>query len=160
MTYQTTASQAAINTPDTILIGIGNSGRQDDGLGWAFLDAVKEKGLFKGEIIYRYQLQIEDAEMISHARQVIFVDAFAGELESGFKWKNGRPSRDFAFTTHVLPPEAILFLCEDLYGKTIPAKVMLLEGKEWELEMGITEEAQEHLELAVSFFHNLIKKEK
>jgi Ni,Fe-hydrogenase maturation factor len=59
----------------TLLIGIGNSGRADDGLGWAFLDEV-EKTLPKNyDLEYRYQLQVEDAELISHYNTVFFIDA-------------------------------------------------------------------------------------
>ena len=46
----------------TLLIGIGNSGRSDDALGWKFVDEFVEYGhLF--DLEYRYQLQIEDAEL-------------------------------------------------------------------------------------------------
>ena len=45
----------------TIILGIGNNGRQDDGLGWAFLDFLEEQNTTI-DLEYRYQLQIEDAE--------------------------------------------------------------------------------------------------
>jgi Ni,Fe-hydrogenase maturation factor len=58
----------------TIILGIGNNGRQDDGLGWLFLDSLKDLES-KLTLEYRYQLQIEDAELISNYKTVIFVDA-------------------------------------------------------------------------------------
>ena len=58
------------NDPATLLIGIGNSGRQDDGLGWAFLDAVCSQPDLKAQCEYRYQLQIEDAELVSRFERV------------------------------------------------------------------------------------------
>jgi Ni,Fe-hydrogenase maturation factor len=68
---------------DIIVLGIGNTGRQDDGLGWLFLDRLKEAG-FEGAMEYRYQLQVEDAELISRYSQVIFVDASKTDLSNGF----------------------------------------------------------------------------
>ena len=62
-----------------LLIGIGNCSRRDDGLGWAFLDKLKKKMPTGVELIYKYQLNIEDAEMISKTDTVIFIDAFSGE---------------------------------------------------------------------------------
>ncbi|RLD75788.1 MAG: Ni/Fe hydrogenase, partial [Bacteroidetes bacterium] len=59
----------------TIVFGIGNIGRQDDGLGWLFLDHLKEKQFNHLDLEYRYQLQIEDAELICNYDTVIFVDA-------------------------------------------------------------------------------------
>ena len=59
------------NLDKIIIIGVGNSGRQDDGLGWAFLDEIKRK--FPGiKIEYKYQLQIEDADLISSYDTVFF----------------------------------------------------------------------------------------
>ena len=58
-----------------LLVGIGNSGRQDDGLGWAFLDRIEQDALFDGRIEYRYQLQVEDAALVRDAARIVFVDA-------------------------------------------------------------------------------------
>ena len=96
------------------MIGIGNSSRSDDGLGWAFVDEVKKLGYFKGEMIHCYQLQVEDAEMVSRYPRVIFVDACEGEDCNGFEWAKTEALNDFTFTTHALTPEAVLFLCNDL----------------------------------------------
>ena len=38
-----------------LIIGIGNSGRRDDGLGWAFLEALEDLGLDSNQMHYRYQ---------------------------------------------------------------------------------------------------------
>ena len=142
------------NGPDTLLIGIGNSGRQDDGLGWAFLEAIERQSVFHGQIQFRYQLQVEDAEMISHARQVIFVDAFRGELEGGFKWVPCVPSLSFEFSTHMLAPESVLCLCQKLYDHSPRAKLLLIQGACWELEIGLTDVAKVNLEQALKFFRS------
>ena len=92
------------------MIGIGNGGRSDDGLGWAFVEAVEKGGDFPGDTLLRYQLQVEDADLISQYDQVIFVDAYQGGLEDGYTFKKCLAAKDFSFTTHRLPPETVLYL--------------------------------------------------
>jgi len=138
--------------PETILFGIGNSGRGDDGLGWAFLDRIQQESEFRGQIEYRYQLQVEDAALVSRAERVIFIDSHKGELPGGFQWKPCMPSKDFEFTSHVLPPRAVMYFCEDLYGKSPRADVLMIQGSSWDLRIGMSSEAKLHLDKALRFF--------
>jgi len=81
--------------PETVIFGIGNCGRGDDGLGWAFLDRIQQEPGFRGLIEYRYQLQPEDAALISRAERVLFVDSYRGDLRGGFQFKPCKASRTF-----------------------------------------------------------------
>ncbi len=143
-----------MNTPNhkLLIIGIGNSGRRDDGLGWAFLNSVEKMNLPDLQLVYRYQLQIEDVALMLDYEQVLFVDAFRGILTDGFQISDVLPSRKFEFTTHSLSPEAILFLCEDLYGKQPNAQVLAIQGQEWGLQQGLSPTAQKNLAKAIDFF--------
>jgi hydrogenase maturation protease len=141
--------------PDTVLFGIGNCGRSDDGLGWAFLDRILEETGFPGQVEYRYQLQVEDAALARCAGRVLFVDSYHGALPGGFRWERCRPSGDFEFTSHVLPPQAVLFFCQDLYGATPRADLLTIQGTSWDLNNGLSPEAESHLNGAVRFFRNL-----
>jgi len=134
-----------------LLFAIGNNARQDDGLGWALGEAWEKSGGFEGEIHFRYQLEVEDSELISHAEQVIFVDAFKGELPSGFQWEKIAPTAEFEFTTHALSPQAVLFFCAQLYGKNPQAYCLLIGGEAWELGEGLTEYGASNLLLAIEF---------
>ncbi len=138
--------------PKTLLFGIGNSGRGDDGLGWAFLDRIQQESEFPGEMEYRYQLQVEDAAMISRAERVIFVDSYKGDLPSGFQWKPCKPSREFEFTSHVLAPAAVMYLSHDLFGESPRADLLLIQGSCWDLRIGMSPEAEHHLDNALRFF--------
>jgi len=140
--------------PETLLIGIGNSGRSDDGLGWAFLDRIQQGAAFGGRVEYRYQLQVEDAALISDMEHVIFVDSYRGELPNGFQLTRCEPLREFAFTTHVLPPGAVLFLCRDLYGRAPRADALMIQGTSWDLHIGMSPEAERRLEDALQFFES------
>ena len=134
-----------LNHKTTRIFGIGNSSRQDDGLGWAFLDEIQRKGIFKGELHYCYQLNIEDAELVADAEKVIFADAYASDLSEGYKIEECKTNGEISYTTHALSPEAILALCENVYGKKPEAYVLKIKGFEWELSEGLTESAKQNL---------------
>jgi hydrogenase maturation protease len=141
----------------TLLIGIGNYGRSDDALGWEFVDVfASHDDLF--DIEYRYQLQIEDAELITQYDEVIFVDASQKPLPEGFAYYACKPAMTAAFTTHKLEPEMVLWLADDLYGRQPKAWVMAIEGNAWELNHGLSDHARENLVNAIAYFMALINK--
>lgn len=144
-----------LNRKDTLLIGIGNSSRADDGLGWSFLEAVENEPGFEGDIEYRYQLQVEDAALMANYALVIIVDAFQGRLAEGFQWQACRPAPQFEFTTHALAPASVLFLCRDLYGATPTTYLLAIEGAEWGLKEGLSPSALANLNAALVSFRQL-----
>lgn len=138
----------------SLVFGIGNSGRCDDGLGWAFLDRIQAETGFNGALEYRYQLQVEDAALASQATRILFVDSYNGTLPGGFQWKPCKPSQDFEFTSHVLPPRAVMHFCRELYGKEPRADLLMIQGVSWGLGVGLSPQAASHLEDALRFFKN------
>jgi hydrogenase maturation protease len=138
---------------DTLIIGIGNSGRADDGLGWAFLESLENQGLDPDLLQYRYQLQIEDAALLTEYSRVVFIDAFQGDLENGYRFEQIAPRDEGGFTSHALSPEKVLYLTEELYGHQPQAFVLAIEGLDWELEIGLSETAQHNLVEALVFFN-------
>ena len=140
------------NGPSTLVLGIGNSGRSDDGLGWAFIDRLEASGIFKGILEYRYQLGIEDAELISHFDHVVVVDAYTGKTDFAAAWHPCQPEGNFSFTTHNVPPGVILHICSELYGKTPKVDCLLIGGKTWGLKIGLSEDATQNLDYAFGLF--------
>ena len=138
-----------------LIIGIGNSGRTDDGLGWAFLDALSETGSYTGKLVYRYQLQIEDAELISHYDRVLFVDAAYTELERGFQWRSVKPEIKRSFTTHALEPSTILGLCHEVYDCKPDTSILMIQGTNWELSNGLSKDGVVNLQNALDFIASL-----
>lgn len=140
-----------------LMIGIGNHGRSDDALGWKFVEKFsKHEDLF--DIEYRYQLQIEDALLITEYKVVIFVDAAHTTYDGGYSLYKCIPARTDQFTSHALNPETILWLANDLFSQSPEAYVMAISGINWELHQGITDTAQKNFEQAVSFFKNWLTK--
>ena len=140
----------------TLLFGIGNSGRSDDGLGWAFIDRIKTDLPKNYDIEYRYQLQIEDAELATHYDMVIFVDAHVDLFDSGFVWEECLPKATDSFTSHELDPRSVLYLSESIYNKRPKAFTLGISGKNFGLEMGLTETGELNLSEALRFFKDKI----
>ncbi len=134
----------------TIVLGIGNNGRQDDGLGWLLLDFLNDQNL-DIDLEYRYQLQIEDAELISNYTSVIFVDATKEATEGGFYLKPCHASEKYSFSTHALEPETILYLSNKLYDHNPEASILGIQGYDWELKIGLTEKAKDNLNKAFTY---------
>ena len=154
---------AGVEPPETrpaertnlLVIGIGNCGRADDGLGWAFLDQLEAQEA-DFSMAYRYQLQIEDAEMISHHPVIIFVDATEEVLPDGFKWQVCRPMGSYSYSTHALAPEAVTILCEQLYDATPKVYILAIQGNDWGLKEGLSKGAQRNLLKALKFFNSKV----
>ena len=134
-----------------IVLGIGNNGRQDDGLGWMFLDFLEEQNS-DIDTEYRYQLQIEDADLISNYKTVIFVDATKEETEEGFYLEPCHPSEKYSFSTHALAPETVLYLSDKLYDHNPDASIFAIQGYDWELMIGLSEKGTINLDKAIKYF--------
>lgn len=136
----------------TLIIGIGNNTRQDDGLGWCFLDYLVKEGYNEDNLLYKYQLMVEDAELIVDYDTVIFVDACITALENGFEIERIYPAEQVAFSTHEVPPNQILNLCETIYNKKPKAFMIKIQGYVWDIEIGLSEKATNNLIKTISSF--------
>ncbi|KJS75509.1 MAG: hydrogenase maturation protease [Serpentinimonas sp.] len=140
---------ADFDRPDALILGIGNDGRQDDGLGWAFIDWLEQNGLCpQAELQRNYQLQIEDAELISRKQRVLFVDATLEPEVESFVLRPGQPQFDYSFTSHEVSIASILATCKTCFGRLPEVHVLAIRGYEWELQMGLSERAQVNLQAA------------
>lgn len=135
-----------------LLLGIGNCGRADDGLGWAFVDRMDSMGYDFCDIEYRYQLQVEDAELISGYDLVIFVDASQDTFGEGFDMAPCLAAGHAFFSTHAQAPAAIVHLANELYHSFPTAYLLAISGKEWALQSSLSIQGEKNLEAAVSFF--------
>ncbi len=135
-----------------LVIGIGNSSRGDDGLGWAFLDAISQMQQLPAQLEYRYQLAVEDAELLTRFPRVLFADACETALSDGFSLEPCLPDAVAQLYTHQQTPGAILFLTQELYGHRPEAWCLRIQGYEWEFDMGLSEKGKENMERALGVF--------
>ncbi|GAB3231737.1 hydrogenase maturation protease [Mycolicibacterium hippocampi] len=135
-----------------LIYGIGNVGRQDDGLGWAFIDWLEANGHCPSAQLQRnYQLLLEDAELLSTKRRVLFIDATKDEAVQSFTLQRAVPKMDFTFTSHAISIPAIMATCQQCFQRLPEVHVLAIRGFEFELEIGLTMAAQRNLEDATAY---------
>lgn len=138
-----------------LIYGIGNVGRQDDGLGWAFVDWLQAQGLcVNAELHKGYQLLLEDAELISTRKRVLFVDATRDTAVTSFTLERAAPKMDFSFTSHAVSIPAIMATCQQCFERLPEVHVLAIRGFEFELEMGLTPQARQNLDDATTHFRS------
>mgnify|MGYP001164416143 CR=1 FL=1 len=132
-----------------LIYGIGNDGRQDDGLGWALIDELERQGACRYAQLFRnFQLQLEDADLISGMRRVLFVDATKSARVADCELGLVEPKLDFSFTSHEISAASILATCRLCFGKAPEVHMLAIRGYEWELRMGLTAAAARNLRAA------------
>jgi len=135
-----------------LLIGYGNSGRCDDGLGPAFAERIEAMGLPGLEIDIDYQLTVDHALAIADAERVVFADALVGSAEP-FEFGRIHPGGAGSLASHSLTPATVLELARTLYGKEPQAFVLGIAGAEFgEVKEGLSKDAMRNLDLATAFF--------
>ena len=141
-----------------LIYGIGNVGRQDDGLGWAFVDWLEAQGHCPyAEIQRNYQLLLEDAELISTKRRVLFFDATKDAAVTSFSLERAAPKMDFTFTSHAISIPAIMATCQQCFQHLPEVHVLGIRGFEFELAMGLTPGAQRNLDDATAHLSSLVE---
>lgn len=137
---------------EPLIIAIGNDARGDDGLGWRFADRIaKDSGL---DVEFRYQLQIEDAELIARHRRVLFVDACVEPCAGGFSIGRVEPSDAPGLSTHRLAPETVVSLAGSLYNARLDAFLLRIDGERFELGEPLSANAERNLESAIEAWKN------
>ncbi|PMP94125.1 MAG: hydrogenase maturation protease [Candidatus Aminicenantes bacterium] len=138
-----------------LVYGIGNPGRQDDGLGPALVAELEKKNLAGLTLEANYQLQVEDALLFAEHQMVIVVDAL-GKGDKPYIFKKVKPAKNFSFTTHSFPPEGVAYLCQALYQKKPEIYLLAIRGYYFDLGETISLKAQENLREALRFFMKIL----
>ena len=141
-----------LDDPTSLIYGIGNSGRQDDGLGWAFIDRLEQiRPLPRAHLRRTYQLNLEDADLISRYTRVLFVDATKDPAVESFTVSRPEPKLDFSFTSHAISVPSILATTQQCFEHVPDAYLLAIRGYEWELQEGLTSPAQHNLSHSLEF---------
>lgn len=143
---------------DILVIGYGNPGRLDDGLGPAFAERILALKLPGVAVESNYQLNIEDAELISKYGTVVFADASvdAGEPFEFQPLEKKDPS--VGFSSHSISAGALLGLAEELFAATPHAFTLAIRGYDFnEFGEWLSDPAQTNLDAAVGFFVEWVK---
>lgn len=139
-----------------LVLGYGNPGRQDDGLGPAVAEAIEAFELSSVTVEADYQLNIEDGATISGHDAVLFVDASVEGAEP-FELTETRPASTVAFTSHSVSPESVLAICEEHFGPAPRAWTLAVRGYEFDMVEGLSAKAQQNFEQSVTFVQSWLR---
>lgn len=139
-----------------LLIGYGNPGRLDDGLGPALAAALEERGLAGVTVDADYQLTIEDAAAVAGHDVVVFADADAAGPEP-FSFRRIEPEPALGFSSHSVEPKEVLALAQELFGAQTQGYLLGIRGYAFNgFGESLSEKAQTNLASALRFLEPLL----
>ena len=139
-----------------LLIGYGNPGRLDDGLGPALaaaFEAAEQPGL---TVESNYQLSVEDAEAAGRHDVVIFADASVAGTEPFF-FRRLEPHAELSFSSHSVSPAGVLALAHDLFSAPVRGYALGIRGYEFnEFGEALSQRARVNLAAAIEFLRQVL----
>jgi len=132
----------------TLLLGYGNTDRQDDGVAWHILTAIARKlkrtipdpseGFYPNgtnpDLMFVLQLTPELAELIAGYERVAFIDAHTGNVDADIQILSLEPGYQPSPLTHHLTPASCLALAQSIYGQTPEATLFSVRGYQFNFE--------------------------
>ncbi|OGX53738.1 MAG: hypothetical protein A2267_05685 [Omnitrophica WOR_2 bacterium RIFOXYA12_FULL_38_10] len=139
-----------------LLIGFGNPGRLDDGLGPALAEIFEEKSFPGLTIDSNYQLSVEDAASVAENDIVIFADASINGTEP-FSFQKLTPKASLTFSTHSIEPDNVLGLAHELFKTKTQGYILGIRGYDFnEFGQYLSEKAKNNLNDAVIFLEQTL----
>lgn len=140
-----------------LVIGFGNPGRLDDGLGPALAECVAGLGLANVSTEAFYQLSVEDSLELALCDVVVFADATV-DKQRPFALSVIEPDANASFTTHSVSPGAVLSLAGSVHGACPDAYLLTIRGHEFDaFGEVLSEPAKQDLQAAFEFLAPLLE---
>ena len=133
----------------TLIIGIGNPDRQDDGAGWHVLKILAQKMGYsipedpgaaieikdeRVDLLYDLQIYPEMAEIIAQYSRVCFVDAHTSDIPEPISWLSLQPEYERSPLTHHMSPQTVLSISEAIY-RIFPETILVsIRGYSFQFE--------------------------
>jgi len=134
-----------------LLIGYGNPGRGDDGLGPALAERISALNLPGVRVDTEFQLNVEDAYALLGHSVAVFVDA-AVEGAEPFFYREIGAGDEASFGSHSVSPAGLLGLAHQLLGAKTRGFVLGIRGYEFDVfGAPISTRAQANLDAAIAF---------
>ena len=136
-----------------LLIGYGNPGRLDDGLGPALAEAVAALAIPGVTVESDYQLSVEDAAAVAAHEVVVFADAsVSGSEPFAFRPVQAAAEDSVGFSSHSLEPAAVLALARDLFRARTRGYALGIRGYRFnEFGERLSDQAEANLAAALRF---------
>jgi hydrogenase maturation protease len=147
------------HSPRILVIGYGNPGRRDDGLGPAFAARLEVLQLPGVTIESDYQLAIEHAHLAAQHDIVVFADAAADtDGEGPFYLRPVHPAPEDRYSSHSVSPQAVLRLTAQCFGAHPSGWLLGIRPTDLEsFAEGLTPEAESNLSAALTAFREAVE---
>ena len=143
-----------------LLIGYGNPGRLDDGLGPALAERLERLGLPGVTVDSDYQLTVEDSAQVAAHDVAVFADA-ATDGDGPFYIRLIEPVHVPSFSSHSVEPAAVLGLAHRLFGAETRGYVLGIRGYDFnEFGERLSDRARGNLAAAEAFVAGLLTNER
>jgi hydrogenase maturation protease len=140
----------------TLVIGIGNPLRGDDGLGWQAVQALKTLEA-EVETLVCHGLVPELAETLAQVDHVIFVDADAGAVPGLLYCRPLSTEAAPEAFSHHLTPAGLLALAQRLYGRRSEAHLVSLGAADFDVREGLSPQVAAALPVLVACLCDLVE---
>ena len=142
--------------PRVLVLGYGNPGRRDDGLGTEAAEALGVPPMPGVDVRAALQLTIEDAADAADYDLVVFIDA-ARSGPAPFAVHGVAAAGEVGFTSHLVSPELVLSLCERVYGRAPRASLVAIRGYAFGLGEGLSVRACANLSAALAYVRDQLR---
>ena len=141
----------ALVEKETLVVGIGNPIRGDDGVAWRVVEALQRDARWRNgvEFLQAHQLLIEFAESIAAYRRVLFIDAHTATLDVPVRVERLGAGADASPSTHHFSPAALLRLAYQLYGAEPEAWLVSVRAVDFSVGEHLSPEAEAAAEAAI-----------
>lgn len=149
-----------LSNPYILVYGYGNPGRQDDAIGLILTEKIDKWSRDNNLPIYceyNYQLNIEDSYKLKNFEIVIFIDSTISNKISNYNFIKANSSSEYDFSSHIIKPQYLLYLSENIFNHKIEAYIMEVRGYKWEFMQSPTKKAIKNIRLAETFLKKFLK---
>ena len=151
-----TVDSEANPPPALLVIGYGNTLRNDDGVGPRAVETLETLALQAVTTLSCALLTPELAEAVSRAHTVVFVDA-AMDSPQEVRLRKLAPADSSQMTAHAASPATILALARDVFGHAPEAWVLTIPATDLGVGERLSPLAESGLALAVQWLEHFAK---
>jgi hydrogenase maturation protease len=146
----------AVDIMKILVIGFGNPGRLDDGLGPVAAAEVEKWDLEDVGVDADYQLTVEHGGDAAAYDYVIFVDASV-KGSGPFSFESVDVEESLRFSSHSVSPGGVIGIAQSLFGADTKGFTLGIRGYEFnEFGEHISDAARENLDEALKFLRQIL----
>ena len=142
-----------------LVIGYGNPGRGDDGVGHYVIEALRRRLGQAVDLLPLHQLTPVVAEAVADHDLVIFVDAHTGAYGEELRITPLRPEPGPLAFYHHMRPGMVLALAKALYGREPEALMFSIRGYDFDFGTEISERTRRHADVAIERILEMVRKQ-